>query len=293
MRVLLVTLVSLASACGVDVVVGASETADAGASGSTSSADSIGTSVASTGGADSGGVSTTSTGGEATDPTGVGTTVGIRDLGSFPPACDPIGQDCGAGSGCYFIDGIYTCRPPGGGTDADPCDQPDDCEAGLHCGSEGTCVPYCDPDDITACEAGACVPLENLEWAGACGPPEDCSVDPSSVEFEGECYPSCDPLEQDCPDEDACFPAPSMDAFICAAPGEVGDGQACEYINSCMMGLTCVDGSSLPGSPSPGGCTPYCSVSAPDCAVGLECAPYFPEGEEPPGYEDVGVCVEV
>lgn len=58
-------------------------------------------------------------------------------------ACDPIGQDCDEGFGCFWFDSQFSCIPtteniPTG----EPCSFPNDCAPGLLC-VDGTTLPSC------------------------------------------------------------------------------------------------------------------------------------------------------
>ena len=104
------------------------------------------------------------------------------------PTCDPLAQDCGAGRGCYRVDGNYLCAPDAsgdGGGLLEPCEYLNACDPGFVCvttsvceGQPGCCAPFCSlsaPD----CPAGrTCVPaLEpgtepiGLSDVGICGDP--------------------------------------------------------------------------------------------------------------------------
>jgi hypothetical protein len=72
-------------------------------------------------------------------------------------------------------------------------------------------------------------------------------------------------------------------------------GDSCEYLNVCDPGLWCADATVVPGcAGSIGCCSEFCELSNPDATcmgAGQECTAYYEEGQAPPGYEDVGVCI--
>ena len=91
------------------------------------------------------------------------------------PQCDPIGQDCPDGQGCYpESHGFFCSNAVGtGGAYGDPCEFLNACEPGLWCadasavpgcrGAVGCCTPLCDVGAANDCPDAAmgqtCVPL--------------------------------------------------------------------------------------------------------------------------------------
>jgi len=142
--------------------------------------------------------------------------------------------------------------------------------------NEGVCVAFCEgtnPEDGT-CDAGF-----------------SCSIYSDGVLIL--CLPDCDPLLQDCPGDDLCIP--SGDDFTCVldASGDAGlYGDPCEYANVCKPGLYCLNPEYVEGCQSAGCCTPFCDISEDNMCPGgtQECIPWFEEGNEPPGKENVGIC---
>ncbi len=109
----------------------------------------------------------------------------------------------------------------------------------------------------------------------------------------GPVGPECHPLQQDCPEGDACYGV--QEGFACApdASGlEGAEGDPCEFINVCDPGLQCVAAELLPSCFGSSCCTPFCDLSGGgECNdPETECVAYYPEGEAPPGLEDVGLC---
>jgi hypothetical protein len=109
----------------------------------------------------------------------------------------------------------------------------------------------------------------------------------------------CDPILQDCAADEGCYPI--RKAWGCAsdASGAVGAyGDACEFVNACDPGLTCLNVDAVPGcGGAVGCCSEFCELSDPrgdaQCsgvAGGQVCLAWYEAGAAPPGYEDVGVC---
>jgi hypothetical protein len=100
-----------------------------------------------------------------------GTTCSIFNAGVLIlclPKCDPLGQDCSDGQGCYASSDGFVCIPdasgPDGGSYGDPCEYVNVCNPGLFCaaaaavpgcqGSQGCCSEFCDlssPDAAAVC----------------------------------------------------------------------------------------------------------------------------------------------
>jgi len=213
-------------------------------------------------------------------------------------ACDVWAQDCPDGSKCigYASDGGTwngtrcaeiadnanqpgdTCTVEGGGASGI-----DDCDIGSMCWdinpetNEGVCVALCNGSaDNPICD----------------DPDTTCSIANNGALTL--CLPQCDPLLQDCEaDTQACYPI--NDAWACApdASGEDGAfGSACEFLNVCDPGLACLQ-DAVADCATGSCCTTVCDITQPnDCAgVGQSCESWYAEGEAPPQYEDLGVCV--
>jgi hypothetical protein len=114
------------------------------------------------------------------------------------------------------------------------------------------------------------------------------------------CLPNCDPLLQDCQEGEGCYV--TNDTFSCVpdAGGEMGAfGEGCEFLNVCDPGLFCANPDGVPDcAGSIGCCSSFCDFSDPDASAacpgaagGQECVLFYEEGQAPPGYEDVGVCL--
>ncbi len=110
------------------------------------------------------------------------------------------------------------------------------------------------------------------------------------------CLPTCDPIIQDCPDGLGCYPVDA--GFFCAPDGSGAggaQGDPCTSINGCDPSLMCVNAAAYgPLCGAAACCTAFCNVDDGDtCPVGAqECVSFFADGMAPPGFEEVGVCVE-
>lgn len=288
--------------CDLDVEIGETETtSESSSSGSVESSstteqgDSMSSSQSTT---DPGATVGTSTeGSEGSESSGTSGGVMSDSTDSFGTDgkgsnCDPLVQDCPKGEGCYLIEDVYDCAPAGDGGEGDACEFINECQAGLLCivSPDGNvCTPICDPDQASTCASGECEPLSEGDPVGVCLPGDEPGCDENQVEYQGQCYSTCDPLVQDCAGGETCVPSVD-DAFACfPAAGDGEFGAACEFVNTCDVGLFCMNGTVI-GSPEASACTPVCDLTeAPSCPGGLECLPFF-GGTAPAGSENVGVC---
>ncbi|MEZ4383711.1 MAG: hypothetical protein R3A79_20435 [Nannocystaceae bacterium] len=247
----------------------------------------------------------TSTGGSDSDSA---TTTGCsflecQDGGAQDNECDIWAQDCPVGEKCmpWANDGgnawnatkcsAIDANPAAIG---DPCNGggvsgEDNCDLGSMCyyvDSEtnmGVCVPFC----VGSADNPMC---ENLQ--------DQCSISNDGVLIL--CRQTCDPLSQDCQGNAACLGAAGSDKFVCIvdASGEEGQvGDPCEYLNACDPGLLCASADFVPGCQASGCCTEFCDLNEPDpdstCSQngeGVMCISYY-DGEAPPEYEHVGICI--
>lgn len=179
--------------------------------------------------------------------------------GCFPIVDEPVGL----GEACEFING--------GASGEDTCDE------GLMCwGEPGECLALCGGTPAMA----------------ECPEQSACTI--SNGGAVAVCLPSCDPLLDECGEAQACYPV-GPEAFGCAPAGGAGQGEACQFINSCAQGLMCAGGDIVAGCNAAGCCTAFCDTGDPtdDCAdtgEGMACVPFFAEGMAPAGYESLGVC---
>lgn len=211
--------------------------------------------------------------------------------------CDYWEQDCPSGFKCTTasINGTLdenVCRPvvPNAKGQGEPCDAMDgafdgydDCGKGLYCfnvddDNQGVCMPQCTGEpDQPMCPDGF-----------------ECTISGSSA--FALCLQSCDPLGDDCAENQVCIP--NDDSFSCAIDQGDGDnphGSPCMFANQCDNGHACVDASFVPGCQEGGCCAQFCDLTAndtcPDMGMGVMCTPYYEEGQAPPEFEDLGICV--
>lgn len=227
-----------------------------------------------------------------------------HDLGSSAFACDHWAQDCPPGEKCMpwgaegrsWWDGLR-CQPidPQPVADGDACviegwatSGVDNCERGSMCwdvddaNGIGTCVAMCSGNEASP----TCL-----------APQMECIVINGVIAV---CLPSCDPLTQDCGQGQGCYPLDDVFACAPAVGGDEGSfGDPCAFINVCEPGLFCADAEGVPNCVSSEGCcSTFCDVSdptasaaCPGAAGGQGCVAFYAEGQAPPGYDDVGVCV--
>lgn len=223
------------------------------------------------------------------------------DAGDGRRECSFALQDCPDGQKCiaHAADGEpiwseFICVPIVDDPDApgEPCeslDYPfgaDTCDRGSTCwhvGADlvGHCLPNCWHDH--ACPEGSyCRLLADSEFAPML------------------CLTACDPLAQDCPNGEVCtydeyWGPPAHNCYpptgvVAHAPFDECAGFA---YGLCAAGLACIVHADPPQCPQSGCCLPYCDLDAPGCPAELQCVAFLPDGEQaPPGYEDVGVCMQ-
>ena len=269
---------------------------DGSTSSATTTADSNGPD--STSGPDSTtGVGTIST--STTTPPPDNTFVDPEDVPS--PECDLwTGEPCVRGEKCmpYAHGGgegwnSTKCTPlaPNPGRAGDPCtveDSPhsgiDDCEAFSMCWgvdpdtNQGTCVSFCTGSALNpSCD----------------DPATSCMIGASELLML--CLPTCDPLAQTCVEGQGCYGW--GETFLCmGGHGHAAPGEPCEFVNACEPGSYCASAADLSGCQGASGCcAPFCDVNAvdpcPGAAEGVECVPWFHEGQVHPSLENVGGCV--
>jgi hypothetical protein len=217
--------------------------------------------------------------------------------------CDVWAQDCPEGEKCapWANDGgtawnatkcVSIDSSPG--QPGDPCVAEggglsglDDCAGGAMCWDvdetgTGVCIGFCSGNEASpVCE----------------DPDASCVIANDGVLIL--CLPSCDPLLSDCGDGSACYP--TENSFVCVfdSSGENGAyGDPCEFTNACDPGLWCAPAQGVPGCTTGSCCTPFCDQAEPDASAqcpgaagGQECVPWYEEGQEQPGFEDVGSCL--
>lgn len=209
--------------------------------------------------------------------------------------CDPLAQDCFPTHKCVpyatvpgstFLDGNKCMPILGDKAWGEACtlsnfnEAQDDCDGLGFCWDlewiegelQGSCVPFCvgTPQNLT------CPPGWGCLFSGAIA----------------LCAQQCNPLLQDCPNQYACYWV--ANAFQCVLTGSLGqDAEPCDQVNDCIPGLGCVAQASVPGCPGNAAtcCTPYCDLGTPACPPARECVAFFDQGEAPPGYESLGICI--
>ncbi|MCA9716807.1 MAG: hypothetical protein KC468_19195, partial [Myxococcales bacterium] len=215
--------------------------------------------------------------------------------------CDIFAQDCPEGQKCAAydsdMDGAWDsvqCVDAGDGQLEDPCTaEPgltgvDSCDLGYMCWN-------LDEEGVGVCEALCTGTPENP----MCPPGSQCVICQDCV-FP-ICLGGCDPLLQDCIGDEVCIGDPNGEGFLCVldASGDMApEGTPCEFANVCNAGTMCVSPAFYPNPDCQGSlgcCAPFCDLDDPGSCEGLsvdgvECVPYYGDGEAPPGLENVGVC---
>ncbi len=108
------------------------------------------------------------------------------------------------------------------------------------------------------------------------------------------CMEACDPLAHDCPDGLGCYVVGGQALFTCRpTSGGYEEGAPCIYNNDCVPGFFCAAGETVPDCSDRGCCTAYCELCGEaTCTLpGTECVAFFDQGEAPPLYDGLGVCV--
>ncbi len=206
---------------------------------------------------------------------------------------DPRGEKCMPWSGGGSSWNATRCSPidddPAG--PGEPCTVEgdalsglDDCELGALCigvddaTNQGTCFAMCEGSRANPnCDGG-----------------DFCTLGGDSL--FGLCLQTCHPLEQDCQGGSACHPLP--DAFVCTPVAVNGGyGDPCVQVGGCDPGPFCATAEVVPGCAGTNCCTTYCDVSlmdasmaCPGFALGQECVPWYEDGRQPPGLDNVGAC---
>ena len=187
-----------------------------------------------------------------------------------PAECDVFFQDCPDGEKCVsyssFGDALdaQKCVPVlGNGQPGDPCissgivEATDDCGQNSYCwaaGDTGICVEMCQGTlDAPTCSMG------------------ECSVED---DFLALCLPTCDPVLQDCVQGLGCHWF--NEHFTCTPTADVALGEACDTVDDCAAGLTCLNADMLPNCGGVGCCASYCEVDAaqPCPQMGTECVSF-------------------
>jgi hypothetical protein len=211
--------------------------------------------------------------------------------------CDPYEQDCPDGEKCvpYGSTGgnwdANKCVPiMGDGEPGEPCwyggvyEATDDCDATSVCWD----VMAVDGEAIGTCHSLCTGTADNPE----CPVGSSCLIaSDSSVNI---CIFNCSPILQDCGRGLACFWANGN--FNCIfTTQDIPAGEPCGFINDCAKGLSCTTAEVLPSCEGSACCTLFCDVELGDqqCEAmpGTSCVPFFEDGQAPPGYELLGLCM--
>lgn len=223
----------------------------------------------------------------------------IEDPNDVPygDECSIYEQDCEPGFKCspYLPEGGYNIWGHSGCFPVDP----NPVEVGDSCSYEGEVYSGHDNcPDRSFCHlpdengVGECREYCSTPYNGTCADPGTTPY-VGCQECECICEPTCSPLESDCPDGRMCVVTWGLGTCAPDASGDGGFvGDACEFINTCKPGLTCVEGSFVPGCESSACCTPYCDVTDPVCPVESECSGIWELGTAPPGLKDLGWCID-
>jgi hypothetical protein len=252
---------------------------------------------------ESGEPAATSTGGETDDPALDDASFTVEpDLGARGEGCDTFAQDCPSGQKCvpYANDGGSTVNATRC-VDIHPqaVGQGEACWTGNTPSSGHTGVDNCDFgmvcwDVDPETNIGLCLQL--CEGTGEhmyCSDPDMACVGKEV----NVCFPKCRPLEDNCPAGCGCYAVSNNLACAPDASGDMGAyGDPCEFVNVCDPGNVCLGAEAIPACAegSPGCCTEFCDLTAPACPdaeLGVECVPWYEEGQAPPENENLGVCV--
>lgn len=238
----------------------------------------------STGTGSSGSTGSSSTG----EPTGT-TTMGEG------AACDPWAQDCDEGLKCapYADDGgnawnANKCTPAGEGSAGGPCIAMGSATSGYDTCKAGAICWEVDPDTL----AGVCYAVcEGSPNTPLCTPGSACFItNGGSVNV---CLISCDPLLSKCDAGQVCVPDDDGQFLCLLAADKLPVGESCGFRNECVSGSMCADASKSTKVCDQNAvlcCTAYCDLKNPDCLDGLDCVPYFADGEAPPELATLGLC---
>ena len=88
------------------------------------------------------------------------------------PLCDPLGQDCPEGEGCYWVSEVYACLVDNSGDGGEPgasCSIVQDCDPGNLCLDPSLAPDLCGPPGL-----GCCIPFCDIDQ-GPCPGGEPCT----------------------------------------------------------------------------------------------------------------------
>ena len=235
----------------------------------------------------------TSGSGEETDATSMNVFVPETDIGGVSE-CDPFAQDCPEGEKCVPYgstggnwDANKCVAVMGDGQAGDECTYGGVVEATDDCGADTHCWDVMDVDGMNV---GVCTPFcTGTADDPICPPGTSCIIaNEGSINM---CITTCDPLLQECGPGLACFWA-NGDFNCIFTTQDIPLGEPCGFINDCAAGTGCLTAEVMPNCNGSACCGSFCDLSDPVCPQeGTECGPFFEEGMEPPGFENVGVCI--
>lgn len=232
----------------------------------------------------------------------------------LPPgaACNPMLTECGDGQSCIWSpNNGFFCGPDAsgnGGALGQGCTNIDACDPGLTCMAAdvlndtcdhwaGCCVEYCDTsapacsDPKATCVADFGISEDaspGFENIGLCLPlPEGAKPPPT---------PECNPLLSDCAADELCVP--TSDFGLVCVPDASGDqgavGDPCAASNACDPGLFCIEAAGFAECDGVYCCTEFCDLDGVDqcTAPNATCFQFFAPETVPPGFENLGGCLE-
>ena len=132
----------------------------------------------------------------------------------------------------------------------------------------GTCRTVCDPTLEDPCDNGPCLYK----------PGSTLSI----------CLETCEPALEGCSGSDSCYLTGSGYACLDPEGAQTMDVSPCDG-DTCEPDELCVPAQSVAACESSECCARACSLSAPDCADGLECVAFW--SSPLPGHEDDGLCL--
>jgi hypothetical protein len=224
----------------------------------------------------------------------------VPEDGDIPSinTCDPFAQDCPEGEKCvaYASSGgtwdANRCVPvTGSGSTGDPCVYQGAASGADDCDQTNVCWNALDVDGVLV---GTCYPFCT---GGADNPLCDEADTSCRVVNDGAiavCLPNCDPLLQECTEGLGCYWSGGSQTFQCIiTAGGIPTGEACGFNNDCNPGHFCADAAALETCDGSACCAVFCDLTEDPstCVAPLECVSFFEEGQAPPTYEDLGLCI--
>ncbi len=202
------------------------------------------------------------------NPTRTATTVAPQHC---PTDCDPRTPDEGCGTDhCLLTGTVAVCSSLGIGTglEGTACTDTADCAGGLACALvEGTaqCArPCCEDNDCGVTDActlpGVLAGATATDWH-FCAPVRTCGL-----------------LHSDCDQGESCYVVSGTGDTQCLTAGNLGEGDACDHINSCGPSFSCV------GAIAQSRCVQLCDLSQTTSCGGAACV------QQPQTPSGIGLC---